>query len=339
MRVPGFRRTFRFPWRTRREILAEVDEELGFHIGMRTEELVDEGLSPKEARLQAESEFGDLKAARRSLGEKGRRQESRSRKLLLVDELHQDLRFAIRGLRRNPGFTATAVLVLALAIGANAAIFSIVNGLMLRPLVIGEPESLTRVYGKDTTKPDSYRSFSYPNYVDLRQRSTAFEHLAAFNPTIVGLDGGDDTTQRKFVQLISANYFTTMGVSLSQGRGFTPEEERPNSDLRVAILGYGLWERSGADPEPLGKTLRINGDEFTIIGVAPRGFTGVSALIATDAWLPLGVYGTSVGDFLDSTERDLNDRDRHSLMVIGRLTNSTSMCVPSPSGVNRYDAL
>ncbi len=324
MRVPGFRRTFRFPWRTGREILAEVNEELDFHVEMRTEELVAEGLSPEAAVRRAQIDFGDLDAARRSLGAQGRRREARSRKLLIVEELSQDLRFAIRGLRRNPGFTATAVLVLALAIGANATIFSIVNGLLLRPLVIGEPERLTRIYGKDTTKPDSYRSFSYPNYVDLRQRSTAFEKLAAFNPTIVGIDQGGDTTQRKFAQLISSNYFATMGVALSKGRSFTPEEERPNSGIQVAILGYGLWERSGADPDPLGKTLRINGGDFTIVGVSPRGFTGVSAIIATDVWLPLGVYGTAVRDFLDSTVRDLNDRDRHTLMVLGRLRRGQS---------------
>jgi predicted permease len=240
-------------------------------------------------------------------------------RLRILDELVHDVRFGARGLRKSPSFAALAIVALALAIGANAAIFALVDVLMLRPLGLHEPERLIRVFGKKTTEPDVYRSFSYPNYVDLRDGATSFEEIAAFTPSLVGLDRGDGTTRREFAQLVTASYFSTLGAEPAMGRTFTVEEEKPNAAIRAVIVSHAFWARAGADPAPLGKPLEINGEEYTVVGVAPEGFGGVSALLTTDLWLPLGVYGTSVGQFMASAGGDLAARDRHELMVIGRL--------------------
>ena len=241
------------------------------------------------------------------------------RRLTVFDDLGQDLRFALRGLRRNPGFSTVAIVVLAVAIGANTAIFSIVNMLLLRPLVVEEPERLVGLYPKSLVDPDEYRGWSYPNYFDVREQSKVFEDIAAMNPDVVGLEDEDGTTRRIFCQVISSNYFSTYGVPVALGRGFTQEEERPSSRIDVVVLGHDFWERRGADPEILGKTLRVNSVDFTVVGVAAEGFAGPIALLQMDLWFPLGVYGHSIGDFLGASSFDLTDRDRHKLLVIGRL--------------------
>jgi predicted permease len=236
----------------------------------------------------------------------------------------QDIAFALRGLRRGPGFAALAAIVLALAIGANTAMFALVDALLLRPLGGGDPERLVRVFARNTAEPDQFRPISYPEFVDLRDRVTAFEALAAFSPAVVGLEGAEGTTRREFAQVVTAGYFSALGGEPALGRTFSAEEERPNSEIRAVVISHALWLRSGADPQPLGQTLEINGDPYTIVGVAPPGFGGVSALLATDVWLPLGVYGTSVGELFSNRGTDLSQRDRHTLMVIGRLRSGVT---------------
>src|ERR1035438_4989223 len=134
----------------------------------------------------------------------------------------------VRVLAKKPGFTAAAVLVLALGIGANTAIFSLVNAFLLKPLKIPQAEQLVGLYSRDTKKPDSYLSFSYPNFTDLRGQGGVFASLAAHNLAMVALPGGDPT-RRLFADLVSSNYFDTMGVPLYRGRVFTADEERPGS--------------------------------------------------------------------------------------------------------------
>src|SRR5579863_6890302 len=138
----------------------------------------------------------------------------------------EDIRFGVRMLITKPGFTAAAVSVLALGIGANTAIFSLVNAFLLKPLHIGNPSELVGVHSRDTQKPDSYRAFSYPNYADMRDNNPVFSNLAAHNLAMVGLSEGD-STRRVFADIVSSNYFATLGVPLLRGRTFTPAEERP----------------------------------------------------------------------------------------------------------------
>ena len=251
--------------------------------------------------------------------------------LRLLDDLVHDAVFAVRGLRRTLGFTALAVLVLALSIGANIAIFTLVDLLMLRPLGLAEPERLVRVFAKNTVEPDAFRSFSYPNFVDLRDGgAAAFENVAAFMPALVGLEGADGTTRREFAQLVTASYFSTLGREPFLGRSFTLDEERPNAAIHSVVVSHAFWARAGADRELLGKPLEINGDEYTVVGVAPEGFGGVSALLATDLFLPLGVYGTSVSELMGGRGGDLAARDRHELMVIGRLRRGLTSAAAQP---------
>jgi len=221
-----------------------------------------------------------------------------------------------RVLARKPGFTAAAVVVLALGIGANAAIFSLVNAFLLKPLQIRNAEELVGLYSRNTTN-QNYRAFSYPNYVDLRAENGVFTSLAAHNMAMAGITEGD-ATRRLFVDIVSSNYFDTMGVPLYKGRAFTADEERPGSALPVAIVSYSFWKRHGADPAMLGRQLRLNGKFFTVIGITPEGFTGTTAMISAELYLPLGVYELLVNDF-ENHNRPLSARDNHTLIPVARL--------------------
>ena len=146
-----------------------------------------------------------------------------------------------------------AALVLALGIGANTAVFTLINALVLKPRP-GVPDAeLAGVYSRDRTQADAYRAFSYPNYADLRDRKDLFVSLTAHNFSMIGLAEGD-STRRIFVDVITANYFDTFGVPLARGRAFTLEEERPGADIPVAILSYGMWQRLGGTDSVLGTT-------------------------------------------------------------------------------------
>ena len=233
-----------------------------------------------------------------------------------MKNLLRDLRFGARMLHKNFGFTCAAVTVLALGIGANSAIFSLVNAFLLKPLVMQNAAAIVGCYSRDAHKPD-YRGFSYPDYADLREDGSVFSSLTAHNLAMVGLSAGD-STRRVFADIVSANYFATFGVPLSQGRAFTPEEERPASAVPVAIVSYSYWKRNGSDPQTLGKTLQINGRTYSIIGVTAEGFTGTTALISPELYLPLGVYELVVNDF-EGHGRPLAARDNHALILVGRL--------------------
>jgi hypothetical protein len=139
-------------------------------------------------------------------------------------------------LRKRPGFAAAAVMVLSLGIGANTAIFSLVNAILLKPLPVQQPAQLIGLFSRDTKKPDTYRAFSYPNYVDLRERNPVFSNVMAHNVAMVGVAEGS-RTRRMFADIVSANYFDTFGVPLFRGRPFTSAEERPGS-APVVILSY-----------------------------------------------------------------------------------------------------
>jgi predicted permease len=229
----------------------------------------------------------------------------------------------VRVLAKKPGFTAAAVLVLALGIGANTAIFSLVNAFLLKPVEIYKAEELVGLYSRDTQKSDNYRAFSYPNFADLRRQGGVFASLAAHNLAMVGLTEGD-STRRLFADLVSSNYFDTMGVRLLRGRVFTAEEERPGSAIPVVIVSYSYWKRHGADAAMLGRSLRINGRWFTVVGITPEGFTGTTALISAELYAPLGVYEALVNDF-ENHSRALAARDNHCLIALARLHPGTSL--------------
>ena len=233
-----------------------------------------------------------------------------------MNHLWQDVRYGIRMLASKPAFTVAAVLVLALGIGANSAVFSLINAFLLKPLHVQKPAELTGVYSRDTKHPDAYRAFSYPNYVDIRADNQAFSSLAALSMALVGIQEGD-STRRTLATVVSSNYFSTLGVTMLKGRAFLPQEEKPGGEL-TAIVTYPFWKKKGADPDLVGKTVRINGHLFTIVGITPQGFTGTMALLSPDIFVPLSAYGMVMNDF-DGQVKPLAARDNHALIVVGRL--------------------
>ena len=234
-----------------------------------------------------------------------------------MNQLWQDVRFGIRMLLSKPGFTVSAVIVLALGIGANSAVFSLINAFLLKPLHIEKPEQLSGLYSRDTKHPDTYRGFSYPNYADIRDNNPVFSTLTAYSMAMVGVEEGD-STRRAFSGVVCSNFFSTLGVPMLRGRAFLPEEEKPGAQALSAIVTYPFWTKGGQDPQILGKQLRINGRLFTVVGITPKGFTGTTALVSPEVYVPLGAYNLVMNDF--ETHGSKQDaRENSDLIVIGRL--------------------
>lgn len=234
-----------------------------------------------------------------------------------MSHLLADLRHGVRLLRRSPGFTATAVLLLGLGIGANVGAFSVVNTLVLQPRP-GRIESLVTLYNRDRNAPSEYSGFSYPAYVDLRDRSGLFENVLAQGFTTLGVREGDWTRQ-VFGALISANYFDTLGVSLAAGRPFTLDEESGRSATPVAIASYGVWRRHNLDPAFLGSRVRINGDDYVVVGITPKGFGGVMAFASPQWFLPIAAYDRVVNTVFRTSSASIHARETHALLQIASL--------------------
>jgi predicted permease len=229
----------------------------------------------------------------------------------------QDFRHSLRRLRKTPGFTAIAVLVLALGIGANTAVFSLVDTLILRPR-LGRIDSLVAVFNRDRVKQSEFTDFSYPAYVDLRDRSGVFESLLAHSFTTIGIRDGE-LTRQAFATIVSSNYFETLGVSLAAGRTFTAAEERPGAAAPVAIASYAIWRRRNFDRSFVGSTIRINGTDFTVVGVTPRGFAGPFAFVSPQWWLPIGSYDSITNAMFKVRDTGLADRQNHALNLAGAI--------------------
>ena len=196
----------------------------------------------------------------------------------------QDVTYGLRVLRKNSGFAAIAILTLALGIGANTALFSVVNGVLLNPLPFPEPERLVAVYAKSPTFEES--SITYPNFLDWQKDNHSFAALGAFRSDDFNLTGAGEP-ERLHVHMISAEFFPAYGIQPVLGRNFRPEEDQPGAGP-VVILSEGLWKRKfGSLPEALGKSITLSGKVYTIIGVAPGRITGLSA---TDAFVPIGQW-------------------------------------------------
>ena len=234
-----------------------------------------------------------------------------------MKNLIQDIRYGLRMLVKQPGFSLAAIVVLSLGIGGSTAMFSIVDALLLKPLMIKRADQIVGLFSRDTQKPDSYRAFSYPNYADVRANNGVFSNVAAHNMALVGIKEGD-TTRRVFSDIVSANYFDTLGVPMFRGRAFNLEEEQPGSQIPSLIVSYSNWRKTGADPDLLGKTRQVNGRIFTVVGITPKGFTGTHAMFSPELYLPLGMYESVMNDF-EGHGKPLASRDNHVLIVVGRL--------------------
>jgi putative ABC transport system permease protein len=288
----------------REAVIGDIDEEMRFHIEMETQANVEKGMPPAEARRAALRSFGNLGSLRE------RAYEIRGGGML--ETFFQDIRYGARVLAKNSGFTAVAVLTLALGIGANTAIFSVINELLLRPLPFPGAERIVMVWERRVTpEGSSQNTTSRFNFLGWREQSTAFEALAAFSDQRLGLTGGGEPEEIS-VQFTNPELFRILGVEPLLGRGLTPEDARPDAP-KVAVLSHGLWRRRfGGDPQLIGKAITLNGAPFTVAGVLPEGFqwhirtmsgTGKPAEIWTVLSMPTEGEAASKGRFLSVVAR------------------------------------
>jgi hypothetical protein len=229
-----------------------------------------------------------------------------------------DFRFAFRQLWKSPSFTIAAVAVLALGIGVNTAIFSLVNVMIFQPPAYARPAEIVQLFSQDKKDPKNFRTFSYPTYSDIRDQNTVFSGLLAHDDGVVGI-GEKGNFRRAVVNIVSSNYFSVLGVLPAYGRPFRLEEEKPGANERVAVVSYSYWQKHSLDPSVLGSQLLIQGRPYTIVGIMPEGFTGTESVFSREAWLPLGVYDELIGNRGGTRNRSLADRGNDRLMVIGRL--------------------
>jgi putative ABC transport system permease protein len=229
-----------------------------------------------------------------------------------------DFKFAVRQLFKAPGFTIAAVIVLALGIGVNTAVFSLVNTLFFAPPAYAKPHEMVQLFSQDKKDPKKFRGFSYPTYLDIREQNTVFSDAMAFNLAFVGL-GQKGDTRRAFSAVVTSNYFSVLGVPLARGRAFLPEEETPGRNTPVAIVSYQHWQKHDLDPAMLGSKLLINGRSFTIVGIAPKGFVGTMQILSPEVWLPMSVYDRVANDFNSGDQVTIADRKGTKLRIMGRL--------------------
>ena len=232
--------------------------------------------------------------------------------------LLHDIRYGVRMLARNPGFTAMAVLSLALGIGANTSIFSLINEAILRPLPVEEPERLVTLF--TDRESGLHNDFSYPDYADYRDRNEVLSGFIAYDQAPINLSGGGQT-ERIWGQIVTGNYFSVLGVDAAIGRTFLPEEDRVPGASPVAVISHGLWQRQfGGDAGVVGQAVTLNGHRFTVVGIAPAGFTGAVRGFLPDIWVPIMMHEQirPPQGFLQG-RNILEERGARWLKVMGRL--------------------
>ena len=269
-------------WRPGRRA-RDIEDEIAFHLAMRQAEHERDGLAPEMARRIAARQFGNVTALKEQTRDMWT--------FPSFESLRQDLRYALRTLRRAPAFALVAVLVLAIGIGATTAMFSLVDAMLLRGLPYPQADRLVVLIGNvQRASGVERRGNSYPDHVDWRARATTFDEMAAYTTLNTTLQGVDEP-ERIPSEAVSSPYFKLLGVSPTHGRGFRPEEDAvPNRDA-VVILGDGLWRRRfGADPSIVNRTIQLGTRPYTVVGIMPAGFTGVSD--TAQLWIPFAMSGT-----------------------------------------------
>jgi putative ABC transport system permease protein len=283
----------------RKRMLDELDQDIREHIERETQDNIERGMTPEEARYAAVRKFGNVTMVKEETQEVWN--------FVWLEQLLADIRFGLRMLRKNPGFTAVAALTLALGIGANTAVFSVVYAVLLRPLTYKDPAGLVVLH--ETTPRIGTVSVSYPNFLDWRDQSHAFSQMAAVGQVDFNLAG---VTQPEHISgdSVSPNFLSMMGIRPFLGRDFDASEEKAGT-APVVLLSYSLWQSHfGGDPNVVGKTITLDGRDFTIAGVLPSNYRSVDK---TDVMLPMGVW-------LKDNSEDAKDRGaRGDMVVIGRL--------------------
>jgi predicted permease len=310
---------------------AEIAEEVAQHLEDRYQELVVRGATEAEARRLAIEELSGENLLARGL----RQVEAESEQEPMVPgggggsnllaSLGQDLRYGLRMLRKNPGFTAVAVITLALGIGANATIFSLADALLLRPFPVAEPGRLVAFQHQKVEEPHYYSSFSTPDYQDFGEQSKSFSGLAAYCPVTVSMTLNGEAL-RIDGEIVSGNYFSVLGVKPALGRTFLPEEDQVAGAHPVAILSADFWHRRfNSDRGTIGRSLTVNGHSFTVVGVAPAGFRGLYVGSSPSFWVPLAMYAQVKPTFTFEGQSLFNVRGCDWLDLVGRLKPGRSV--------------
>jgi predicted permease len=315
---------YKFPLRFRSlfrktRVEQELSEELRFHLENLTQQKIAEGMTRAEAHYAALRELGGVEQIKEECRD--------MRRVNYIESFLQDLRYGLRQLRRNPGFTAVAIITLALGIGANTAIFSLVDAVMLKSLPVANPKQLYRLGDNNnccemtgtTQNGGSYVLYSYPLYKQLRDHTPEFSELAAFAPFLSQLavrrTGVTGPAKPYNGEWVSGNYFNMFGVGAFAGRLFTANDDKPNAPP-VAVMNYHTWQQDyGLDPSVIGSTFVINGLPYIVVGVAPPGFYGDTLRSdPPDFWLPLGTEPA-----LNRQGSRVNRSELEWLYLIGRL--------------------
>jgi predicted permease len=284
----------------RRERLdRDTEAELRAHVEMRVDANISAGMSPESARRDALLRFGNITSTREHVAAMDAG--------LALESFCRDVRYAARRLRRSPGFALTAILTLAVGIGACVVVFGVMNALILRPLNVASADRLTQIVHRE----QGYDSHSYPDYLDLRARNRTFSGVAAFRIAQTGLSAGG-SAQKSWLYEVSGNYFDMLGVQPSLGRLFHANDEHGANSAPFIVLSNAFWRaRFNSDPRVIGMTVDLNRHPFTIVGVAPSEFHGTEVFLWPDFWVPMvneeQVEGYS---FLDK-------RFNHGVSVIG----------------------
>jgi predicted permease len=302
----------------RKRMLEGLDEDIREHIAQRTQENIDRGMSPEEARFAALRKFGNVTRAKEDTREIW--------SFVWLEELFQDIRYALRTLTKNPGFTAIAVLSLTLGIGGTTTIFTLVKGVFLQNIPVKDPSTAVVVYSTQQTvdgKVTEYLQNAFLNAKDYRENNDAFAGLAMF------MDAGDELEISGSVapifadvQLVNWDFFDVLGVRPALGRNFAKDEDDIPDARPVVILSYALWNaKFAADPHIVGQNIRLNGQDYKLIGVMPKEFQQVGAIGSPDLWAPMMMHDQLVTD----ARKDwfLSRRGRLVFMV-GRLKAGVS---------------
>jgi predicted permease len=298
------------PWLKRKgHFERAMADELRFHVEQQIAANVAAGMAPREAERKAHLQLGAIEGVKASCREQ--------RPGFRLESLWSDLRYGFRILRKSPGFTATAVLTLALGIGANTAIFTIFNGFLLRPLPVHDAGQIMAVAVQEKGFPLGTRGFSYPEFADVRKQLASVSDVFAnvINESELTLN---QSTEFCAVSYVSSNFFTALGIKPVMGRFILPAEaERPGQS--TVVLGYSYWQRRFGGADVLGTHVLIDGKPATIVGVVPKDFRGMFSIFQMDAYLPIGAIEA------DQSGRFWTSRDQRRLLVFGRLRQNVSI--------------
>ena len=314
------------------DVQREVDDELAFHLEMRTQQLMARGMDAAAARAEALRQFGDLAQVRASLVTTDTERERTMRRSTILEEVGQDLRQALRQLRLHGAFALTVVLMLALGIGANTTIFTLVDAVLLRELPVRNPGELVVLGDPARTSSFSFTDgpmaslHSYETYQALRRDNTLVSGLLAsgITPRLdVAIDGSTLEGDRPRGRFVSGNYFEVLGVPAALGRTLDSSADAAIGGAPVVTISHDYWmRRFNGDRAVVGRDITINGARFTIIGVTPPSFQGEIVGTPTDLWLPV-----TMRDVISPNQPVLASREAHWLLLMGRLREGTSLAV------------